>query len=171
MHEAWLGMMLWALSLWSGLAVAEGYRARPRQIRVLREALVRMETEIVYGRTALEEIFRRLAAGTSGPLTGFFAEVAEVIAGGTDDLAPAFRQAVERHFPRAHLGREEQAAVSALAEVLGRTDGASQIRHLRLALSALEALEARAREEEARYGRLARAFGFLFGLFLLVLFL
>ncbi|MBE3596540.1 MAG: stage III sporulation protein AB [Hydrogenibacillus sp.] len=166
-----LAMVLWAMSTWVGFSVSMRYQARPAAIRRLRGALHWMETEIVYGQTELEGIFRHLEAREEGPLAQLFDELASALAAGSRDFAPLYGAALRRWLPKARLGREEQSVLLSLGEVLGKTDRQHQIKHLRLAESALLEIETRAREEEAKYARLSRTFGFLFGLALFILLL
>jgi len=65
----------------------------------------------------------------------------------------------------------ERSAVIRLGDALGISDREDQIRHLRLAAALLQAEEAGARDEQARYGKMWRSLGFMAALLVVILML
>ncbi|HYG59822.1 MAG TPA: stage III sporulation protein SpoIIIAB [Symbiobacteriaceae bacterium] len=159
-------------SSYAGWQVAGAYARRPVQLRDLQTALAVLQTEIEYGATPLPEALAS-AARAGGPAVGaiFRATAERLAAGGGNTPGDAMREALADQSGSTALRPGDLSIVAALAEVLGATGRADQVRHLSLARERLAGEEARAADERARYERMARYLGVLGGAALVLIFI
>lgn len=153
-----------------GFLQAAQYAKRPRQIRVLIQALQSLETEISYGLTplpnALEKIGRNLEAPLSELFTGAALQLCSRSGMSTREIWEGRIQAL---WPATSLGADERAAMLRLGEHLGLSDREDQIKHIRLAMEQLKAEETKARNDQLRYEKMWRSLGVLGGLLVVIL--
>jgi stage III sporulation protein AB len=143
---------------------------RPRQIRQFIQALQRLETEIVYGLTPLTIAFRKLADQLPHPAAGLFRRAGEALAASTDRSAgDIWRQAAEEQWKYTALKSGEKQILLQLGHTLGRSDREDQVKHLRLAVSQLQAEEGAALEEQKRYESMWKSLGVLMGALVVIL--
>lgn len=143
---------------------------RPRQIRQFIQVLQRLETEITYGFTPLPEALRSMAATLTGPLAAMLNQAAEGLAGGRGETArESWQRAVEDCWSRTAMKSSERDIVSQLGFSLGQSGREDQTKHLRLAISQLQAEEAAASDEQKRYGNMWRSLGLLAGVLIVIL--
>ena len=67
------------------------------------------------------------------------------------------------------MKQAEQEVVLQLGSVLGVTDRSDQIKHLRLAISQLQAEETESREDQRRYEKMWKSLGVLIGALIVIL--
>lgn len=155
-----------------GFLQAAHYARRPRQIRLLIGALQRMETEIVFALTPLPDAFLSLGRQLAEPVSSLFRLTAQRLASpdGTGMSArEIWRQTVTDVWKRTSLKTPEQEIVLQLGSVLGISDREDQVKHLRLAVSQLQAEETEAREEQRRYEKMWKSLGVLIGALIVIL--
>lgn len=144
--------------------------SRHRQIRQTVQALQRLETEILFGFTPLPEALRTVAGTLTGPVSSLFARAAEGLTSGrTDTVQDSWRQALDACWSHTAMKRTEREAVQQLGSVLGISDRTDQAKHLRLAVSVLQAEETAAGEDYRRYGKMWRSLGLLTGVLIVIL--
>jgi stage III sporulation protein AB len=144
--------------------------ARPRQIRQSIQGLQRLETEILYGFTPLPEALEAVARAAGGPVGAIFARAGRGLSeGNSDTVQDSWRSAVEGCWERTAMKRTEQEAFLQLGSVLGISGREDQAKHLRLAVSVLQAEEAAAAEDNRRYGKMWRSLGLLSGVLIVIL--
>jgi stage III sporulation protein AB len=154
-----------------GFRQAARYADRTAQLRQLIHALQRLETEIGFGHTPLPEALERAAAGAAGPVAALFHRTAARLREGGAAVRDALRAAVDEGWSLTAMREPERSAVIRLGDALGISDREDQIRHLRLAAALLQAEEAGARDEQARYGKMWRSLGFMAALLVVILML
>ncbi|MGG1515264.1 stage III sporulation protein SpoIIIAB [Paenibacillus oryzisoli] len=153
-----------------GFLQASHYAKRPQQIRGLIGALGRMETEISYGLTPLPEAFASLGKQVAEPLATLFRLSSErLLANYELSMNEVWRAAVKEVWARTSMKRPEQEVVLSLGTILGQSDRSDQMKHLRLAISQLQAEEAESREEQRRYEKMWKSLGVLVGALIVIL--
>lgn len=154
------------LGFFQALSLAQ----RPRQIRHLIQALQRLETEITYGFTPLPDALRSIAATLTGPLSAMLGQAADGLADGRGGTASeSWQRAVEGCWNRTAMKSSERDIVRQLGFSLGQSGREDQTKHLRLAISQLQAEEASASDEQKRYGSMWRSLGLLAGVLIVIL--
>jgi stage III sporulation protein AB len=153
-----------------GFVQALHYARRPKQIRQMIGALQRMETEIVYALTPLPEAMLTLSKQMAEPLSSLFRITSERL---RDTLVTSTReiwqQTVREVWKRSSMKQPEQEIALQLGNVLGITDRSDQIKHLRLAVSQLQAEEQESRDEQKRYETMWKSLGVLIGALIVIL--
>ncbi|MFC5447952.1 stage III sporulation protein SpoIIIAB [Paenibacillus aestuarii] len=153
-----------------GFIQAAHYARRPKQIRLLISALQRMETEIIYALTPLPEAFALLGKQLAEPLASLFRLTSErLLASHGAPLREIWQQTVQEVWKRSSMKQAEQEVVLQLGSVLGLTDRGDQVKHLRLAVSQLQAEEAESRDEQRRYEKMWKSLGVLIGALVVIL--
>lgn len=153
-----------------GFTKASRYAARPRQIRQLILSLQRLETEIVYGFTPLPDALRAIGKQTAAPLSAIYTRTAESLANRQGSTTrDCWQFVIKQLWPSTAMSRNEQEILLQIGFSLGITDREDQIKHLRLAVSQLQAEELQAWEEQRRYEKMWRALGVLSGLLVVII--
>ncbi|RKN84706.1 stage III sporulation protein SpoIIIAB [Paenibacillus ginsengarvi] len=153
-----------------GFAKASVYARRPRQIRGLIQALQRLETEMAYGYTPLPEALQRISSQLEPQLAAMFRMAAEPLLSGEGKTAgESFRDAVHACLKQTALSSNEREILSQMSFTLGISDREDQTKHLRLAVSLLQAEEQTAWEDKRRYEKMWRSLGVLAGAFVVIL--
>ncbi|MBU4532132.1 MAG: stage III sporulation protein SpoIIIAB [Eubacteriales bacterium] len=148
-----------------GLTVANAYQNRPRELRDMQTALHLLETEIAYGATPLVEALDNVSTRVPSPVGRFMSEVArELSAGYGATVREAWGFALNGFRPETFLKEEDLSVVKGLGEVLGASDRADQLKHLRLAIERLKAQGHKADDEAKRNVKLWQCLGFTGGL-------
>ncbi|WP_248925297.1 stage III sporulation protein SpoIIIAB [Paenibacillus hamazuiensis] len=143
---------------------------RPKQIRQFIQAVQRLETEIVFGLTPLAEAFGKLSSQLTEPAAGLFRTAGERLAAASDcSAADIWREAAEEQFRLTAMKTGEKQILLQLGWALGRTDRDDQVKHLRLAVSQLQAEETGAIEEQKRYESMWKSLGILMGALVVIL--
>lgn len=155
-----------------GFHQASRFTERPRQLRQLAHALQRLETEISYGFTPLDEALRRASTTLAEPTAGMLADVAERLSGeGEQTFRACWEAALVTHWPRTSMRRGEHDVMLQLGTSLGISDREDQMKHLRLALLQLQSEEEAAREDQFRYEKMCKSLGILAAALLVILML
>jgi len=163
-------VMVVAASGLSGLAVAENYSRRPKELRSLRSAFQILETEVAYSATCLPEAFQQVSGRcdkTSALL--FSGAAAELSSKSGITAAEAWERALEKYYPRTALKSGDLSILRNLGGSLGISDREDQIKHLRLAMEQINAETISAEDEAARNVKLWSYLGFLAGLLVVLL--
>ncbi|MBP1989051.1 stage III sporulation protein SpoIIIAB [Paenibacillus eucommiae] len=153
-----------------GFVQALHYARRPKQIRQMIGALQRMETEIIYALTPLPEAFATLGRQTAEPLSTLFKATSEGLQSSAGhSTRDVWQLAVKETWQRSSMKQSEQEIVLQLGHVLGMSDRNDQVKHLRLAVSQLQAEEADSRDEQQRYEKMWKSLGLLIGALIVIL--
>lgn len=146
-----------------GLAVAESYRARERELAAWITALASLQTEISFGYTRLGQAMRRAGMASGGLPEQVLAQAAELLERGESGGAGACLAAALGGLRQGQGQGDEVRALLALGQRLGTSDAADQARHIGLAIGRLERCRAQASEAASRNCRIWSWIGFLLG--------
>ncbi|UJF31261.1 stage III sporulation protein SpoIIIAB [Paenibacillus hexagrammi] len=163
-------VLILGAAAWFGFLQASHYARRPKQIRLMISALQRMETEIVYAVTPLPDAFRSLSKQMAEPVSSMFRLTSErLISAEGRSTREIWQHTITDMWRRTSMKQPEQEVVLQLGSVLGLSDRGDQIKHLRLAVSQLQAEEAEARDEQRRYEKMWKSLGVLVGALIVIL--
>ncbi|MBT2574466.1 stage III sporulation protein SpoAB [Bacillus sp. ISL-51] len=154
---------------WTGFEIAKIYVERPRQIRQLRAALQSLEVEIMYGHTPLHIASGQIAKQLSRPVSLLFQIFSERLEKGSDSAKTAWEQSLKKTWHSMAMKKSEYDVLKQFGETLGLHDRVSQQKHIKLALTHLEAAEADAGRAQAKNEKMVKSLGFLAGLLLILL--
>lgn len=154
----------------SGFLWAARYASRPRHIRQFRTALQRLETEIHYGATPLPAALAQIAKPLRGPVGKCLANVADRLIHDEDpSLIACWKKGLLSHWDETSLQSSEKDILMQFGVTLGVSDREDQVKHIRLAISQLEAEEENAIMEQRKYEKLCRTMGVLLGALIVIL--
>jgi stage III sporulation protein AB len=157
-------------STMSGLKWAARFVNRPRQIRLFRTALQRLESEISYGATPLPLALSHIAKQTPSPIGLCFGEVARRLSEHQQlPLIDCWRQGLNAHWDKTALQETEKEIIMQFGYTLGSSDREDQVKHIRLVLANLAAEEENAAIEQRKYEKLCKSFGVLAGALVVIL--
>lgn len=154
---------------WTGFEASRKLTERTRQLRLLKNALLSLEAEIMYGHTPLHEASRRLALQMPEPLSSFFSAFAHKLIHTETTVKQAWDECLRDLENRSALKQGELEIMRQFGETLGRHDKASQQKHIQLTITHLEREEADANEKQLKYGKMVKSLGFLTGLLIVIL--
>lgn len=153
-----------------GFYIAKRYSDRPMQLRILQQALLMLETEIVYGAVPLNLAMRHIGDRLSGPLKMFFYGMRDNLQ--ELDGASTFecwRLAIDRYFSLTSLKSQDKGILLQFGQTLGVSDREDQMKHIKLTIQNLATEELLAREEQKKYEKLSKNLGLLLGLLIVIL--
>ncbi|SET61407.1 stage III sporulation protein AB [Salinibacillus kushneri] len=166
----WIGAMLFLLATTQiGFDIAKRLSDRPKQIRQLKNALQILEAEIVYGQTAIHDVFRQLSKQMPQPLAHFFEALHDKLTISQTTLYDIWNPTLKKFWKQTAMKKNEQEIMDQFGKTLGQHDFTQQQKHIQLALTHLDRELENAEEEKYRYGRMAKSLGVLTGLFVILL--
>lgn len=149
------GMIIFAGSM-MGFLKSDSLKKRAECIESIILGLNLLETDIGYGRN---DLFCTLVSIGENHGIGMFKAIAENLS--KDGIKVATDKALAEE---GYLLERDKAPIRALAESLGMTDGVTQVRTIKRAVSVLSEGKKNAQEEYAKLGRLYRSCGVLGGI-------
>lgn len=153
-----------------GFGAAARLNRHVRTLRLLTEALERMERELSFRLTSIPELFTLLASHLAPPVGPFFARCRDSLCHlGDERLEDLWRSALADS--DLDLEGEERQVLETLGGILGRYDGEGQTQALALARAQLEQCLEAAVAERARMGKVYGALGLAAGAFLVIVLL
>lgn len=159
-----------AASTMGGFYIAKRYSDRPIQLRILQQALLMLETEIVYGAVPLDIAMKNIGDRLAAPLKMFFYDMSENLQ--KLDGASTFecwRFAIDKYFPLTSLKNQDKGILLQFGQTLGISDREDQMKHIKLTIQNLATEELLAREEQKKYEKLSKNLGLLLGLLIVIL--
>ena len=153
-----------------GAGLARSLQRRVVELADLDMALNLLETEIRYSRTPLPEACGAVAGALDDPVKRLLCMASQRF--GDHDRASiekTWREVVRAWAPRTHLLPRELKALEALGSVLGRSDVADQVGHLRLVRERLRPIRQKLEAELEKQCRLRLYLGVAGGALLAVL--
>lgn len=163
------GFLMLALFSWIGWDVARRYAWRVQLLIALQRALTSLETEIVYAQNGLPDIFKRLAHMEPALLSSFFLSTHRELLEGRRNLADVWYDLLNRPPLILYTDVRERQTLIDLARSLGQYDRLSEQKRIQLARYELEEAYQEAKQNDERYGKMARTMGVLFGLLVMIL--
>lgn len=152
-----------------GFAIAKGYRERPRQLRLLIEALRLLRAEIEFTATPLPQALRRVARQIAKPVGTLFEQAALALTETDTTVAGALLAGYEWVRRKSYLQPADVETLATFARTLGTSDSVHQSQQFDATLAQLEGLERKAGDAKQKYERLAQYIGVLGGLFVVIL--
>lgn len=155
-----------------GIQVASYFSLRPRHLRSLQEALLRLDTEIMYGATPLPVALKKIGQTEAVPVYRIFMRAGELLCT-THGYTPAeaWGLALEQEWHNTALSREDYHILRAFGEGLGISDRDEQHKNITLTSLHLRREEEKAQRERDKNERLWRYGGFLLGLSIMLILL
>ncbi len=153
-----------------GFALAERYRARMDTLTRLRQMILLLKGQMIYGNAPLGEAFLEVGMRTEGELSGLFRQAAECISASPGEPFPRiWRSCVEMLGPGCALSWSDRQSLTAMAEHLGYMDRELQERNLLLYLEELDGVILELGKQKRDRCRLYSSMGVLCGVFLVLL--
>ncbi|HAM80267.1 stage III sporulation protein SpoIIIAB [Ornithinibacillus bavariensis] len=166
----WIGALLFiGTTTWLGFDWSNRLAKRPKHIRHLINALQVLEAEILYSQLPLHEAFISIAKQIPDPIKAFFQLVAKRMEDNHIDFEVIWEDCVSALIEQSSLGQTEQEILVQFGRTLGQHDFTQQQKHIQLTIRHLERELHDAREEQDKYGKMAKNIGFLAGLFIVLL--
>ena len=154
-----------------GFQIARWYRDRPRQLRILMQALRVLKTEIEYHSTPLQQALEEVSARVERPVSRLFQSAAQALAEPGRSPEEALARGIAQTSAESALRQEDVLVLRDFGRTLGTSDSEHQALHLNGALMQLEVLEREARQSQQQHERLWQYIGVLTGLLIAVLLL
>lgn len=165
-----LGAMLVILACsGAGYLTALEFVNRTKQIRQLQNALLYIETEIMYGYTPLNDLMKKISQRENGSISLFFLTVAEELETMEKSFQHCWQTAIDKRWKYTSLKEKERQIMLQLGSILGMSDRENQQKHIRIALSHMQAEEKEAYEAQTKYEKMSRTLGVLTGILLVLL--
>lgn len=159
-----------ATSTYGGFYIGRSYNERPKQLNLLQQALLMLETEIVYGAIPLHLAMKHIGERLPGVVRLFFITMSKNLR--KSDGASTYecwKKAIEEEFPKTSLGQQDKEILIRFGQTLGKSDREDQVKHIRLTIQNLTTEETLAREEQKKYEKLSKNLGVLLGFLIVIL--
>lgn len=163
-------VIILAASTMGGLYFAKRYSDRPRELRILQQALLMLETEIVYGVVPLNLAMKHIGDRVSGSIRMVFREMSKNLQ--ELDGASTFecwKLAINKYFHLTALKLQDKEILMQFGLTLGISDREDQMKHIKLTIQNLATEELLAREDQKQYEKLSKSLGVLLGLLIVIL--
>ncbi|TRM12679.1 stage III sporulation protein SpoAB [Lentibacillus cibarius] len=166
----WIGALLFiGTTTLIGFEVSRKLNERPKHIREMKNALQILEAEILYSQLPLPEAFEIIARQIPEPLSTFFHELHVSMHNAGTDLYSVWDRCVNELLETSSLSDIEGEIVKQFGRTLGQHDFAQQQKHIHLTINHLDRQLEEARENQFKYGKMAKSLGVLCGLFVVLL--
>jgi stage III sporulation protein AB len=166
----WIGALLFiSATTWLGFEWSNRLTKRPKHIRQLINALQVLEAEILYSQLALQDAFASIAKQIPAPCSAFFNSLKERMLESYIDFEITWVESVRLYIEQSSLGTNEEEILLQFGRTLGQHDFDQQQKHIQLTIKHLERELQDAREDQEKYGKMAKNLGFLTGLFIVLL--
>lgn len=164
------GILIIAASGIFGIAAANKYSQRPKDIRKFRATLQMLETEIIFGGTPLPQAFYHIANKSENFFRVFYSDIAAKLQEAeTASLDSCWARAVEGLTKEASLNTSDRELIADFGKVLGSSDREDQKKHFELLYIQLKQNEDQAEEERRKNEKMYRSLGFLSGIVIFIL--
>ncbi|WP_096270560.1 stage III sporulation protein SpoIIIAB [Paucisalibacillus globulus] len=166
----WIGALLFiSATTWLGFEWSNKLTRRPKHIRQLINALQTLEAEILYSQLPLHDAFSSIARQIPEPCASFFQLVADRMIEKNSYFETVWNESVTTYKESSSLGENEKEILLQFGRTIGQHDFTQQQKHIQLTIKHLERELQDARDEQDRYGKMAKNLGFLTGLFIVLL--
>lgn len=166
----WLGaLLLITTTTWIGFEWSQKLNNRPKHIRQLKNALQILEAEILYSQLPLQEAFMTIAKQIPQPTKFFFQTLGTGMDKKNPDLFSLWKKQVDLLMATSCLSGNEREILMQFGRTLGQHNFEQQQKHIQLTVSHLDRELEEARDNQLRYGKMAKSLGVLCGLFIVLL--
>lgn len=166
----WIGaLLLLGTTTWVGFEWNQQLVNRPKHIRQLKHALQILEAEMLYSQLPLADAFATIAIRIPRPTKHFFERLTNHLSDHQMDLVAAWEKALKEYKKESSVGTNEIEILNQFGRTLGQHDFLQQQKHIHLTISHLDRELEDAKDNQHRYGKMAKSLGFLLGLFIVLL--
>lgn len=166
----WIGALLFiGATTLAGFEMSRRLNARPKQIRQVKNALQILEAEILYSQLPLPEAFLTIAKQIPQPSRSFFQSLGDTLHENNKDLYTVWNNQVNALLKTSSLSDNEGEILRQFGRTLGQHDFDQQQKHIHLTINHLDRELEEARDNQYRYGKMAKSLGLLCGLFIVLL--
>ncbi|MCY6370323.1 stage III sporulation protein SpoIIIAB [Clostridium ganghwense] len=153
-----------------GFIYGENLRSRVIQLKEIEQALYQLESEIVYTRTSLPEIFEHIGEKCNKPIKNIFLEVSQLLDNNeVDSVYEGFKKSIECNKELINLKKEDIRVLLDLARTLGESDVEGQKSILSLSLTNLKKQVNAAEVVMQKNIKMYRYLGFSLGAILVIM--
>ena len=164
------GLMILAACSLAGIAAANRFSFRPKDIRRFRSSVQMLETEIIYGCTPLPQALNNISTKVEGPLKKFYSMISEDLNGGNSySLDVSWSKGADKLFKDTRLKNTDRELIAEFGKVLGSSDREDQKKHFELFYIQLKQHEEVAEEERGKNEKMYKTLGILSGLVIFIL--
>lgn len=168
----WIGSLLFiiattAIGYFFSLRLSE----RPQQIRSLIYSLQVMEAEMTYNQLPLHQLFHIVGNKVGSPLQQFYRSLATQLRGEVNNFSKLWTDEVRYLIEHSSLQAKEADILNQFGKNLGQYSIKQQQKHIQLTIIHLNRELEEANYERDKYEKLSRNIGFLFGLFIVIIFI
>ena len=148
-----------------GLYKANHYVQRVKEIRMLKAALIQLETEVIHFSSIISEATARVGESMRGPWKSFFCQVARDLADRTEyTVGDCWRKNLDRYRKDFCIAEPEYEILVRFGEKLGSSNRDSQKKYFELVQQQLDVEEKNAVKLCSKYVQMYRSLGILCGL-------
>ncbi|WP_174613776.1 stage III sporulation protein SpoIIIAB [Virgibacillus ihumii] len=166
----WMGaLLLIGATTWAGFQISKGLNERPKHIRQIKSALQILEAEILYSQLSLKDAFMTIARQIPDPVSSFFEQVGESLEEKNTDLFQIWNYRLTELISSSALSGNEDEILKQFGRTLGQHDFDQQQKHIQLTIKHLDRELEDARDNQYKYGKMAKSLGLLCGLFIVLL--
>ncbi|MFD2759382.1 stage III sporulation protein SpoIIIAB [Lentibacillus juripiscarius] len=166
----WIGALLFiGTTTLIGFEISRRLNERPKHIRQMKNALQILEAEILYSQLPLPEAFETIARQIPEPLSTFFHNMHVSMHEKATDLYSVWNNHVDDLLTTSSLSENEGEILNQFGRTLGQHDFDQQQKHIHLTINHLDRQLEEARENQFKYGKMAKSLGVLCGLFVVLL--
>ncbi|HLU22209.1 stage III sporulation protein SpoIIIAB [Lederbergia graminis] len=158
-----------AATTWAGFEYSKRLSIRPKQLQQFRNALETLEAEIMFGHTPLGEAARRISKQMAEPIASHFRLFEQNLLQEEITVKAAWEQSLKTIWKKTFLKQGEYEILLQFGENLGRHDRETEQKQIMLTLSHLTREEEGAREKQVKYEKMAKSFGILTGMLIVIL--
>lgn len=158
------------VTTYGGFFVAKTFRDRPKELRILQQALQMIETEIVYGSVPLDIIMEHIGNRIPKNINLFFLNMSKNLRE-LDGISTyeCWEKAINNNFSKTTLKKQDKEVLMNFGQTLGISDREDQMKNIKLTLKNLSTEEILAREEQKTYEGLSKNLGILLGLLIVIM--
>ncbi|GAA0443599.1 stage III sporulation protein SpoIIIAB [Lentibacillus halophilus] len=166
----WIGALLFiATTTLIGFEISRTFHERPKQIRQMKNALQILEAEILYSQLPLPEAFETISKQIPEPISTFFYNMHISVHEAGMDLYNVWDRCVNDLLETSSLSAIEGEIIKQFGRTLGQHDFDHQQKQIHLTINHLDRQLEEARENQFKYGKMAKSLGVLCGLFVVLL--
>ncbi|OGO78809.1 MAG: stage III sporulation protein AB [Clostridiales bacterium GWB2_37_7] len=153
-----------------GIAAANKFGQRPKDIRRFRASVQMLETEIIYGCTPLPQAFHNISTKLEGALKLFYSMVSEDLQiGCSNSFGTSWSKGLDKLLQGTNLDIADKELIEDFGKVLGSSDREDQKKHFGLFYIQLKQHEEMAEEARRKNEKMYKSLGFLSGVVIFIL--
>lgn len=166
----WIGALLFlSTTTWIGFEWSHQLNKRPTQIRQMKNALQILEAEMLYSQLPLQTAFQSISGQIPEPIKSFFNKLSDNMQGEHIDFLQLWDEQVIELLKVSSFKKNDREILKQFGRTLGQHNYEQQHKHIQLTIKHLDREMEEARDQQERFGKMAKSLGFLCGLFIVLL--